>query len=321
MDLETCALQKASFEKLLSALGNNRLMSGKQFFIERYGKLGWNYQDVRPRQAIRINLTNVDGKRILYRLRSNGVLLEKIPFVENGYWVRRSRVSLGATAEYLLGLYSIQEAAAQIPAGLFRNPKEKLVLDACSAPGGKTVQLADLMNNTGVIVALDVHKRRLTALSNHLERCHISNTVVYNHDVRHASNLKLKFDRVLLDVPCSGNFASDNDWFLRRTLRDVERNAELQREILAEVVSCLDDNGEIVYSTCSLEPEEDELNIDWAIKNLNLQLEEVKHYGEKGLSNVFGKQLDISIERCRRVWPGETQGFFFCKLKKRGDRQ
>ena len=130
-------------------------------------------------------------------------------------------------------------------------------------------------------------------------------------------SLNLKFDRILVDAPCSGNFASDRDWFNNRTLKDIERNAGLQREILTKAVDCLSDEGEMVYSTCSLEPEEDELNMDWAIKNLNLQTEEIYCHGEKGLTNVFGKQLDPSIKHCRRLWPGETQGFFVCKLKKR----
>ena len=126
-----------------------------------------------------------------------------------GYWVAKSKVSAGATAEYLLGLYSIQEAAAQIPATLFTALNGKMCLDACAAPGGKTVQLADLMENSGAITALDVNKQRLAAMANHLERCHVSNTIVYNLDARQAANLNRTFDRILLDVPCSGNFASD----------------------------------------------------------------------------------------------------------------
>ncbi len=124
-----------------------------------------------------------------------------------------SKVSAGATAEYLLGMYSIQEAAAQIPVSVFTHLKGKKVLDVAAAPGGKTVQLADLMENTGGIVALDVDKRRLNALVNHLERCHVSNTVVYMLDARQASKLNFKFDRMLVDAPCSGNFAADRDWF------------------------------------------------------------------------------------------------------------
>ena len=168
-------------------------MSSKEFFVNRYEQLGWKFQENSPRQAIRINISNAKGKDLEQRLSSRGVELEKITFLEHGYWVLRSKVSVGATEEYLLGLYSIQEAAAQIPATLFTDPKGKLVLDACAAPGGKTVQLANLMDNTGAIVGMDVEKRRLTAFSNHLERCHVGNTVVYNRDSRqspHRSSLR-----------------------------------------------------------------------------------------------------------------------------------
>ncbi len=291
-------------------------MSGKEFFVDRYRQLGWDFVDVQPRQAIRINVTNSKGKNLEERLHAIGVTLEKVPFLETGYWVCSSKVSVGATAEYLLGSYSIQEAAAQIPPALFCNLRDKMVLDACAAPGGKTVQLADLMGNTGVLVALDVKKRRLAALSNHLERCRVGNAVVYGLDARQVSRLKLKFDRILLDVPCSGNFVGERDWFNRRTLADVRRNAKLQKEIITEAAEYLRDDGEMVFSTCSLEPEENEVNMDWAAKHLNLQIEEVDCYGRKGLTEVFGRRLDVSVERCKRVWPGETQGFFACKLKK-----
>jgi len=292
-------------------------MSGKQFFIDRYTKLGWKYEDVKLKQAIRTNLMNNEKANVVERLRSRGVQLTKIPFLNNGYWVRKSKFSVGATSEYLLGLYSIQETAAQIPATLFTDVKDKLTLDACAAPGGKTVQLADLMHNTGAIIALDVDKQRLTALSNQLERCRVKNTIVYMMDARNASKLKIKFDRILLDAPCSGNFATDREWFNRRTLEDVNKNAALQKEILSEANGVLKDDGEIVYSTCSLEPEENELNIDWAIKKLNLQVKEINCYGEKASVNIFGKRLDSSIENCKRIWPGQTQGFFVCKLGKR----
>lgn len=291
-------------------------MSGKDFFVNRYEQLGWKFVDAKPRQAIRINLANTKGKHIEERLRNAGVHLEKIPFLEAGYWVRESKVSIGATAEYLLGLYSIQEAAAQIPAALFTDLKNKKVLDACAAPGGKTVQLADLMGNSGLIVALDVRRQRLAALANHLERCHVSNTIVYQLDARKVSKLKMKFDRILIDAPCSGNFAADKNWFQQRTIADVKRNARLQREIIAEATSCLSEAGEIVYSTCSLEPEENEVNMDWAVKHLPLEIEEVSCEGQEGLTNVFGKKLDKTVARCRRIWPGLTQGFFVCKLKR-----
>jgi NOL1/NOP2/sun family putative RNA methylase len=293
-------------------------MSDKKIFVTRYEEMGWEYENVKPRQAIRINSINEKKANVAKRLQSLGIELQKIPFQKNGYWIRKSKFSVGAASEYLLGLYSIQEAAAQIPATLFTEPEDKAVLDACAAPGGKTVQLADLMRNTGAIIALDIKKRRLTALSNHLERCRVRSAIAYYMDARRVSRLKMKFDRILLDVPCSGNFVIDKDWFKKRTIKDVERNARLQREILNEAAKVLKNDGEIVYATCSLEPEEDELNIDWAIRSLKLKVEKINCYGEKALTSVFGKKLDSSIEHCRRIWPGQTQGFFVCKLKKRG---
>jgi NOL1/NOP2/sun family putative RNA methylase len=292
-------------------------MSGKEFFVNRYKELGWTYKDVELKPSIRINTMNVDRDDAVKRLASLGIGLEKIPFNEYGYWIGKSKFSVGATAEYLLGLYSIQEAAAQIPATLFTELEDKTVLDACASPGGKTVQLANCIKNSGVIVALDLKKRRLFPLSNQLERSRVKNTIVYQMDARKASKLNMKFDRVLLDVPCSGNYVTDKEWFNKRTLKDVKRNAQRQRQILAEAVKIVEDNGEIVYSTCSMEPEENELNINWAIETLNLQVEEIECFGEKGLTNVFGKKLDSSVEKCRRIWPDQTQGFFVCKLRKR----
>ncbi len=291
-------------------------MSGKEFFLDRYAQLGWEYKEPKPKLSIRINQINARAKKLPERLRKLGVELEKIPFLQSGYWVVRSKASAGATAEYLLGMYSIQEAAAQIPATVFTAIHAKMVLDASAAPGGKTVQLADLMENTGVITALDTNKERLAVMANHLERCHISNTIIYNLDARQATKLNRSFDRILLDVPCSGNFAADSEWFSRRTLADVERNSKVQKEILAESVKCLAPNGEIVYSTCSLEPEEDELNIDWAIKNLGLQVQKIDCLGADGLTEVLGKKLDSQVAFSRRIWPEQTQGFFVCKLKK-----
>jgi NOL1/NOP2/sun family putative RNA methylase len=292
-------------------------MSNKEFFTDRYRKLGWQYHPVNLKKTIRINSANVKKPPdLIKRLQDQGLMLTKVPFLKNGYWVEESRFSAGATTAYLSGLYSMQEAAAQIPATLFTELKDKTVLDACAAPGGKTTQLADLMRNTGAIVALDINQQRLTALSNQLERCQVKNTIVYELDARRVSQLETRYDRILLDMPCSGNFATDKNWFKRRTIKDVERNAALQREILTETVKTLKDDGEIIYSTCSLEPEENEFNIDWAIRSLNMRVEKISCHGQKCLTEVFGKHLDESVENCMRIWPGQTQGFFVCKLLK-----
>ena len=294
------------------------LMLSRDFFLDRYEELGWRFRKPEVKQSIRVNSANAEREKVIARLEAQGVRLNKISFLEEGYWVAKSKFSLGATPEYLLGLYSIQEAAAQIPVTLFSKIEGSHVLDACAAPGGKTVQLAKLKKNTGVIVALDVKPRRLVALSNHLERCHVENTIVYMLDARKSSRLNMKFDRILLDVPCSGNFSTDSGWFSRRTINDVERHARLQRKILAEAVQILKADGEIVYSTCSLEPEENEFNVDWAVQTLDVELVDSDCYGEPAPTKIFGVELDGSIAKCKRIWPGLTQGFFVCKLRRKG---
>ena len=104
-------------------------MSGKEFFVNRYRELGWTYREVELKPSIRINTTNAGPEEVTAQLESHDVRLERIPFVENGFWIAKSRFSVGATAEYLLGLYSIQEAAAQIPATMFGELENKMVLD------------------------------------------------------------------------------------------------------------------------------------------------------------------------------------------------
>ncbi|MEJ2241785.1 MAG: RsmB/NOP family class I SAM-dependent RNA methyltransferase [Candidatus Bathyarchaeota archaeon] len=235
--------------------------------------MGWDFKEVKLKQSIRINTMNEKKSLVISRLESLGVDLEKIPFLKNGFWIKRSNFSVGATAEYLLGLYSIQEAASQIPATLFNKLENKIVLDSCASPGGKTVQLANLMNNSSVIIALELKKRKMFALTNQLERCRVKNSAVYNMDARKVSKLNMNFDCVLLDVPCSGNPVSDRQWFNRRTSEDILRNSRRQRQILTEAVTVTKNNGEIVYTTCSLEPEENEFNIDWAIKTLNVKVD------------------------------------------------
>ena len=136
--------------------------------------------------------------------------------------------------------------------------------------------------------------------------------------LRQASRLNRIFDRILLDVPCSGNFASDDHWLNRRTFADIERNAKMQREILAAAVKHLTLEGEMVYSTCSLEPEEDELNMDWAVKNLGLKIQEIDCIGENGLVDVFGMKLDPQVANCRRIWP-RANSRLFCLQTKKGE--
>ena len=268
----------------------------KSLFLKRYLNLkpNFNIEDCYVRNSLRVNTIKISHAELLKRFDKEGIKIEKVNFLEDGYYYE-SNFSLASTPEYLLGYYYIQESASQAVTE-FLDPKEnESILDMCSAPGSKTTHIAQKMNNTGLIVALDNKEWRLNALQNNLERLGVTNTILYNKDARYVSDLEIEFDKVLLDAPCSGNFLLEEDWFDKRTLEDVKNNAKTQRELLKAGLSVLKKNGTILYSTCSMEIEENEDIIEWAKKELN-----------------------VEVLKLKRFWPDEekTQGFFISLLKK-----
>jgi len=296
----------------------SREEAGKQFFLKRYLSLGHRLTgDESTRQSIRVNTLKTTDDEITETLTALGVKLAKVPYLDHGYTVEKSGFSLGASIEYLLGLFSLQEPASQYAVQTLAPEAGDTVLDMCAAPGGKTTQIAACMMNRGLLYAVDVDRARVYALENNLERCGVGNSLVYNGD---AARLELGtvFSRVLLDAPCSGNYVTDPNWFRRRSIEDVHRNAETQRALLSAALNVLKPGGILLYATCSLEPEEDELNIEWLLSNHGVALEEIEGPGENGLTQVFGRRLDAEISKCHRFWPDttHTQGFFLAKVVK-----
>ena len=264
----------------------------KEIFIERYRKLGWKFSEPNVKKAIRVNTLKISKKVLQKRLASKGIKTSNIDFVKDGLFIEESKFSIGSSVEYLLGYCYIQEAASQAAAELL-NPKENdVVLDCCAAPGGKATHLSQLMKNKGMVIALDKKSQRLIALKNNIERMGCKNIVVYNIDALDVASLGIKFDKILLDAPCSGNFTLESNWFEKRDLEGIRGNAGNQKKLLKACLDVLKPKGVLVYSTCSLEPEENEENMKWAVKSLNMKLISQK-----------------------RFWPSEkNKGFFTAKL-------
>jgi NOL1/NOP2/sun family putative RNA methylase len=288
--------------------------------MKRYNLLGCSCKSIALKQSLRVNTLRIDENKIVDRLKKLGVKLSKISFTDYGYYYD-AKFSLGATAEYLNGYYYLQEAASQLPPQILNPKPEEAVLDMCAAPGSKTTALAQYMHNKGTIIALDSEPRRLFALRNNIERCGIANTIIYKKDARFVFDLGIEFDRILLDAPCSGNYVIEEDFFLKKNLEGIRERSRLQKELLKAAVKVLKKGGTLVYSTCSLEPEEDEMNIDWLLsKYPGMRLEDTGlRIGDSGLTNVFGKKLNPEISKCRRFWPEKTgtEGFFIAKLTKK----
>jgi len=292
--------------------------AGKSFFQERYRNLGGTTKPVTLSPSIRINTLKTNAKTLVSRLDKQGAALEKIPFTKHGYTVKGD-FPVGSSVEYLLGYYYIQEAAAQLPAIVLNPQPDDTILDCCAAPGGKTTQMAQLMHNHGRIIAYELKDKRLLGLCSNLERMGITNTVAFGGDFAKVRKTGLTFDKVLLDAPCSGNYVTDDKWFSKRSLSGIQTSSKIQKRLLRNACEMLKVGGTLVYSTCSLEPEENELNMDWAINNLPLTLEKFNlPLGDPGLTRVLGQELDKSVSHCKRFWPHKTntEGFFIAKLVK-----
>lgn len=277
-------------------------------FKQRYKEMGEEIAFVKSRKAIRVNTRKISPEELQIRLEKKEVEMERIPFVKNGFWVK-AKFNLVSSPEYLLGLFYFQDAAAQIPVEVL-NPK-KLTLDCCAAPGGKTTQIAEYAD----VIAIDNDKERFIALENNLERLGIPNCIAYLMDLR---EVEKKFSYILLDAPCSGNFMLEDHWMQKNSLKRIHERAEKQKELLAHALSLLEENGALVYATCSLEPEENEFVIQFALDHFPIKIEKIECIGDPGLTKIFGRNLDPSLVHCRRLWPHKTNtiGFFIVRLRK-----
>ncbi len=292
--------------------------SGEEFFRKRYESLGGKLTHVPLKNAIRMNPLQTQEYILKQRLESLGVIVEKIPYCRNGFWTT-GKFSLGSIAEHFLGYYYVQETASQLPVQVLNPEPGDLVLDACASPGGKTTQLQEWMGGKGCVVAIERKPHRMPQLLHNLERMRTPGVIVFQMDAANAARLNMHFDKILLDAPCSGNYAADKEWLLKRDITGIRTSAAIQRRILGETIKLLKPNGVLVYSTCSLEPEENELNMQWILERGGVVLEPTRlGIGDAGLTTVFGRKLHPTIKNCTRCWPHKTgtQGFFVARLRK-----
>jgi len=178
----------------------------------------------------------------------------------------------------------------------------------CASPGGKTTQISEFMGNRGVVLAFDVD--RIEALKNNIQRLGVENCIVFKKD---STKLDIEAKNILLDAPCTGSGIIRKD-----PTRKHSRSMNLEAGIRS-----LKKDGELIYCTCSLEPEENEYVIDWALKNFDISLEEIntKINGKKlvdGFQKPFGKRLDSEVKKCKRFLPHihDTHGMFVAKVVK-----
>ena len=296
------------------------MVEWKQKFLDRYSKLTdiglFTEVSLKPLpKTIRVNTLKTTVKEMQSRIK-----LEPIPWCKEGFTVRDG-FGLGNLPEHFLGYFYIQGAASMIPPVVLGPQPGELVLDMCASPGSKTSQMAAMMENQGLIVANDNAISRLKPLTINLQRCGVANTVVslmHGHRFRN-----LQFDRILVDAPCSGigtirksykTIAMWNPNFARKL-------AALQKNLVSTAIGCLKPGGTLVYSTCTLEPEEDEAVVsDILERHEDMKLEKISLDIKAGkpVEEFEGKKYSPEVKKCLRIWPqdNDTEGFFVSKFKK-----
>ena len=295
----------------------------KERFLEHYSKITsideFCEYCTRPlNKSIRVNTLKISIAKLKARLKDYE--FKQVPWCKEGFWIKGPRTDLGNLLEHSLGYFYIQEAASMIPPIVLDPKEDDLVLDLAAAPGSKTTQIACLMKNKGLLIANDVKYDRLKALSINLQRLGILNTIV---TLKSNYGFKdIKFDKILLDAPCSGSGA------IRKSLKTLDMwNPNMlinlsgtQKKLILNAFDNLKDNGTLVYSTCSIDPEENEAVIDFLLKNRNAKLEKIDLDIKSSpvILDYDKRHFNDEIKKCFRIWPqdNDTEGFFVAKIKK-----
>ncbi|KAF4323240.1 hypothetical protein G195_003758 [Phytophthora kernoviae 00238/432] len=276
--------------------------------------------------VIRTNTLKARRRDLAQALIQRGVNLDPLAkWSKVGLKIYDSPVPIGATPEYLAGHYMLQSASSICAVMALAPQLNERVLDMACAPGGKTTYIAQLMKNTGTIIANDLKKQRLKATVANLHRLGVKNTSVSCYDGRKVPSLFKGFDRVLLDAPCTGMgvIARDPSIKTQKGEKDVQRLAHLQKELLLAAIDAVDakskTGGYILYSTCSVMVDENESVVDYALRKRCVKLVDTGlDHGKAGFTRYQQQRFHPSVQLTRRFYPHvhNMDGFYVAKFKK-----
>jgi len=272
--------------------------------------------------SFRANTLKIEIETLKNRLENKGFKLEPIDWMPYGFKVRSAPFNLGSTHEFLQGLYYLQSVAPMLPAFILDPNPSDIVIDMCAAPGGKATHLAQIMNNEGNLILIERNRNRIPALDYNLRRMGVSNSIVINDDAVNLSKMNLKADKILLDAPCTGEglIRQDSSRKRSKTMKDINKLSTIQKKLLKTGLNALNPGGQLLYSTCSIAPEENELVIDDVLKdNSDFAIVNIpSNYGVEGIIEVYNKTLREDIKYSQRLYPHlhNTIGFFISLIEK-----
>ena len=288
-----------------------------RMFIKQYGEketikilTGLNYT---PKVTVRVNNLKYDYDQVFEELEALDYEVYEGSVCPEAIAIKGGR-SIESNPLFEEGKITVQDESAMLVAPLLEIEDGQTVIDLCSAPGGKTTHISELLNNTGEVLAFDLHEQKLDLIKNTSQRLGITNIKLEQMD---ATKLNSKLvglsDRVLIDVPCSGigiiKKKPEIKWTKKRN--DLKDLVEIQRQIMDNAWEYLRIGGIMLYSTCTLNKEENEQNIEWFL-NKHKDAEIVKVFIGKGENFEYDKLGTLTI------LPNEDMdGFFIAKLKKK----
>jgi NOL1/NOP2/sun family putative RNA methylase len=307
-------------------------------FLERMQELFQDEKDyqeylrslqTRPLKSIRCNTIKISSENLKNRLEKNYSWSIRQPFRKYPeIFIIESQLTpgeLGRALEHQLGYYYVQETASMLPILALNPNAHENILDLAAAPGSKTSQAAAKMKNTGLIIANDKSLGRMKILSANLQRLGVSNTIITQKEgeqLCHALKKSgIEFDKILLDAPCSGEgtFRDIPKGMLMWNPNTITKMAKIQKRLIDAVMLVLKSGGELVYSTCTHAPEENEEIIQYALEKYPLEIQKIELpiRSRHGIKKWQDKEFKKEIQECScRIYPHDnnTEGFFLAKM-------
>lgn len=308
-------IKKKRRKPMLPALFLDRM---KMLLKEDYPAFLKSFEEENHR-ALRVNTRKINVEEFLEK---NPFSLKKVPWTENGFYYEEEEKP-GKHPYHEAGVYYIQEPSAMAPVTFLDAKPGERILDLCAAPGGKTTQIADFMENKGILISNEIHAGRAKILSENVERMGISNAIVTNETPAHlAEFFPGYFDRILVDAPCSGEgmFRKNEEACGEWSPENVALCAERQDECLSCAAKMLRPGGTIVYATCTFAPLENEGSISRFLKaHPDFSVAKVTRPEGflPGQPSWIEEPAD-GIENCMRLMPHlvDGEGHFLAVLKK-----
>lgn len=262
---------------------------------------------------IRLNTLKAPEAVLLKKIQQENITIQKVPQLKHTYRLIETKKPLPRTQSHQQGHFFIQDKASCLAAEIANPKQDATVLDVCAASGAKTTYLAQLMKNSGEIISIDYSKRRMRAWQKETERMDAKNVQPIVADVRKSLPINISADLVILDPPCTstGTFGKSPDAKWRLTKRSIQGMAKIQSEMIEQGAGHVKEGGFLVYSTCSITLEENEMVIKHFLK-MHPEFKAVNTTPKIGLPGLRG------LTKCQRLYPHihECNGFFIAKLQK-----